>query len=125
MTRPASPRKRTSGSAAQKATRRTGSQQPAKASADRDGRARNHVSPLQIAQSAIEALTAITGREPDTTSALERTDEGWLVRVEVVELPRIPDSTSVMATYEVEVTSDGELVSYRRVGRYYRNQAGD
>jgi hypothetical protein len=48
-----------------------------------------------------------------------------VLQVEVVEVARIPDSTSVMATYEVQASDDGELLSYRRVRRYYRNQAGD
>jgi hypothetical protein len=82
-------------------------------------------SPLQIARKALRELSEITGREADTTSGLQRTDDGWVLQVEVVEVARIPDSTSVMATYEVQASDDGELLSYRRVRRYYRNQAGD
>lgn len=82
-------------------------------------------SPIEIARAAAQQLCELTGREPDTTSGLQRTDNGWLVHVEVVEVARIPDSTSVMASYEVEVDTDGALISYRRARRYYRNQAGD
>lgn len=86
-----------------------------------DGR----LSPARIARAAAEQLTEISGAEPDSVSGLERTDDGWLVRVEVVEVRRIPDSTSVMASYEVLVDENGELRSYRRGHRYYRNQAGE
>jgi hypothetical protein len=82
-------------------------------------------SPVQIARAAAEQLTEISGMAADSISGLERTDDGWLVRVEVVEVARIPDSTSVMASYHVMVDADGTLQSYRREHRYYRNQAGE
>jgi hypothetical protein len=81
--------------------------------------------PVTIARLAVEQLSEITGRQPDTISGLERTDDGWLLKIEVVELERIPDSTSLMATYEMELDERGQMRSYRRLNRYYRNQAGD
>ena len=43
----------------------------------------------------------------------------------MLELSRIPNTTDVLATYEVEVDSDGELMEYRRVHRYVRGVPGD
>jgi len=83
------------------------------------------LSPAQLARSAAEQLAEIAGAEADSISGLERTEDGWLVQVEVVEVPRIPDSTSVLASYQVVVDDNGELQSYHRAHRYYRNQAGD
>jgi hypothetical protein len=83
------------------------------------------LSPVQIARSAAEQLAEIAGAEADSISGLERTEDGWLVQVEVVEVQRIPDSTSVLASYQVVVDDSGELQSYHRAHRYYRNQAGD
>jgi hypothetical protein len=80
---------------------------------------------VQIAHAAVEQLSEITGRQPDTVSGLERTENGWTVRIEVVELERVPDSTSVMASYEMEVDDKGMMRSYRRLSRYHRNQAGE
>jgi len=82
-------------------------------------------SPAQIARAAAQQLTEIMGVQPSSISGLERVESGWLVQVEVVELARIPDSTSVMASYHVVVDDEGSLQSYRRERRYYRNQAGD
>jgi hypothetical protein len=99
-------------------------------SADRAARSKSdgadrRPSPARIARIAAEQLAEIAGVDPDSISGLERTEDGWLVHIEVVEVPRIPDSTSVMASYQVAVDEDGELQSYRREHRYYRNQAGD
>ena len=86
---------------------------------------RSSLTPVQIARAGAQQLSELTGRTADTVSGMERTDNGWVVQVEVVELERIPDSTSVMASYEVELDADGGMLSYRRSRRYYRNQAGD
>jgi len=48
---------------------------------------------------------------------------GWKIGLEVLEVSRVPASTDVLATYEVTVDNDGDLVSYSRTRRYYRSQA--
>ena len=68
-------------------------------------------------------LTEMTGRECESVSCLSRTADGWLVKLEIVELERIPQSTDILATYQVQLDSEGELIGYERVARYYRNQA--
>ncbi|URM92449.1 gas vesicle protein [Streptomyces sp. MRC013] len=72
---------------------------------------------------ACEQLAQLTGREPESVSSFHRTDDGWRLTVEVVELSRIPDTTSLLASYEVELDQDGGLTGYRRVRRYERGRA--
>ena len=69
-----------------------------------------------------EHLMDLLGREPEAVSGLSLGPNGWKVRLEAVEMPRVPSSTDVMATYEVELDDEGELVGYHRVSRYFRNQ---
>jgi gas vesicle protein GvpO len=70
-----------------------------------------------------DELRELRGGEPDSVSAVTRTDEGWRVGLEVVEVQRVPESTDVLATYEVELTDEGALVSFGRTRRYYRSEA--
>jgi hypothetical protein len=42
------------------------------------------------------------------------------VQVEVVEVHRIPNTTDVLALYEVQADERGSLLGYRRVKRYAR-----
>jgi hypothetical protein len=72
---------------------------------------------------ALPQLEQLTGREPEGVLGFRRDDEGWLVTVEVVELPRVPSSTDVLATYDVVVDDDGDVREYRRTGRYIRGRA--
>ena len=78
-----------------------------------------------MVQSAKEQLAGLLAREPDSVSGLERTEDGWLVTLEVVEVSRIPSSTDVLASYELTLDEDHNLVRYRRGRRYYRAQAND
>ncbi|MFD3533766.1 gas vesicle protein [Streptomyces sp. NPDC058664] len=71
-------------------------------------------------RSAAEQLSQLLGRAPDSVSSLRPTEDGWEAQVEVVELERIPDTTSVMASYKVALDEEGELISYERTRRYNR-----
>jgi hypothetical protein len=81
--------------------------------------------PLSIASAAARQLLELTGKEPEGVTGLERTDDGWTVRVEVLELRRIPETTDVLALYEVDVDSDGDMTGYHRVRRYTRGVPGE
>jgi hypothetical protein len=70
----------------------------------------------------MDQLSDFTNRSVDYVSGLERGDDGWHVRIEVVELERIPDSTSVIASYEALVDDEGNLLKYERTRRYVRSQ---
>ncbi len=76
-----------------------------------------------VAAEASRQLLQLTGRAAEGVTGLERTDDGWKVQVEVVEVRRIPDTTDVLAVYEIDVDSDGDLEGYRRLRRYTRGVA--
>jgi hypothetical protein len=73
-------------------------------------------------EQAREQLETILSRSIESVSGVERMRDGWLISLEVVELSRIPESTDVLATYELELDNDRNLVRYARVRRYYRSQ---
>jgi hypothetical protein len=75
------------------------------------------------ARSAVRQVWELTGEEPEGVVSLERGEEGWSVGVEVVEIHRIPDTTDVLALYQVTVDDRGDLVSYRRGKRYSRGRS--
>jgi hypothetical protein len=75
-------------------------------------------------QKAKAYLRELTGREAESVSALARGGRGgWQLVLEAVELERVPQSTDVLGSYEVELDERGELLRCERVQRYYRNQA--
>jgi hypothetical protein len=77
----------------------------------------------EAAERACQSLRNLINHRTEGVSAVSRTDDGWHVDVDVLELPRIPDTTSLLATYEVDIDEGGSLLQYRRVRRYRRGQA--
>jgi hypothetical protein len=77
----------------------------------------------RIVDRAREQLGELHGAEAESVSAVRRTADGWRVGLEVVEVHRVPESTDVLATYEVEVDDDGQLLTFERTRRYYRSEA--
>ncbi|CAL9623572.1 MULTISPECIES: gas vesicle protein GvpO [Streptomyces] len=85
--------------------------------------ARKRPSPMEVLRQARGQLAELTGMEAESVSSFEQTEEGWALEVEVLELERVPDTMSLMASYQVELDSDGQLTGYRRVRRYERGRS--
>jgi hypothetical protein len=81
-------------------------------------------SAMTVAAGAARQLLELTGKAAEGVTGLERTDEGWKVEVEVVEVRRIPDTTDMLALYELTVDEDGDLEGYKRLRRYSRGSTG-
>jgi len=73
-----------------------------------------------VVRGALEQFEGLTQLEPVAITGVRREDDGWSVLVDVVELERIPTTTSVMATYRVDIDSNGELTGYERLRRFTR-----
>ncbi len=78
---------------------------------------------VEVVRRAREQLQALQGRDAESVSMLARTAEGWTVTLEVVELRRVPDSTDVLASYELLLDEDKNVIRFTRGRRYYRSQA--
>ncbi len=81
--------------------------------------------PAELIELAKEQLRTLTGYGIDSVSGFAKADGGWHLAVTVVELHRIPAATDVLASYEVDLDEAGDIVSYHRGRRYFRDQVGD
>jgi Gas vesicle synthesis protein GvpO len=77
---------------------------------------------MEAARLAAENVLQLTGRCPENVVSVVREDDGWQVGVEVMELHRIPETTDIMAVYEVILDANGDLVRCERGQRYHRAQ---
>ncbi|MEW2614663.1 gas vesicle protein [Streptomyces sp. NPDC047880] len=85
--------------------------------------AKSRPSPMEVLREARGQLAELTGMEAESVSSFEQTEEGWALEVEVLELERVPDTMSLMASYQVELDVEGQLTGYRRVRRYERGRS--
>ncbi|MFH9059987.1 gas vesicle protein [Streptomyces coeruleorubidus] len=88
-----------------------------------DNAADDRPSPMEVLRQARGQLAELTGMTAESVSSFEQTDQGWALEVEVLELERVPDTMSLMASYQVELDAQGQLTGYRRVRRYERGRS--
>ena len=87
---------------------------------------RKNLSPPELVGRAREQVEELFGKPVETVSGFGRPEDnggGWTVTLELLELPRIPDTTSLLGTYEATLDADGNLLEAHRVRRYPRNQS--
>jgi gas vesicle protein GvpO len=87
---------------------------------------KKNLSPLEAVGRAREQVEELFGKPVEAVSGFGRPEDdggGWTVTLELLELPRIPDTTSLLGTYEATLDADGNLLDARRVRRYPRNQS--
>ncbi|WP_433288302.1 gas vesicle protein [Pseudonocardia sp. CA-142604] len=97
----------------------------ARPAAERNGHEERDEKPIPAsvaARLATKNVVEFTGRDLENVVAIERRDGDWYVDVEVVESHRIPDTTDILAIYQVRLDGSGDLLSYNRTRRYSRGQ---
>ncbi|HJU37579.1 MAG TPA: gas vesicle protein [Gaiellaceae bacterium] len=83
------------------------------------------LSPPELVGRAREQVEELFGKPVEAVSGFGHPEDnggGWTVTLELLELSRIPDTTSLLGTYEATLDADGNLLDARRVRRYPRNQ---
>jgi hypothetical protein len=75
---------------------------------------------VSAVRGALEQFAGLTRLEPVGATGVRREEHGWSVLVDVVEVERVPSTTSVMATYRVDIDGSGELTGYERLRRFNR-----
>jgi hypothetical protein len=79
----------------------------------------------KVGELVLDTLEELVGCPAEGITGVAKDGDHWTVTAEVLELGRIPETTDVMASYEVTVDTTGEVVGYRRTRRYLRAQVED
>jgi hypothetical protein len=84
------------------------------------------VRPRELLDTAMQEAADLTGKPVEGVCGLERDgDEAWIVTVEVLELERVPNTMDILASYEIRLSDDGEVLGFHRRGRYHRAAEDD
>jgi hypothetical protein len=88
------------------------------------------LSPPEVVGRARRQMEELFGKPVESVSGFGHPEDdgngngdGWTVTLELLELPRIPDTTSLLGTYEATLDANGNLLDAHRVRRYPRNQS--
>jgi hypothetical protein len=89
------------------------------AGANEDGR----LSAIELSQAALTTVQELTGYRPEAVTGLRWNGEYWEVKVDVLELARVPNTTDMLASYVVQLDNEGSLRGYERVSRFQRGHS--
>jgi hypothetical protein len=78
-----------------------------------------------LSEHVLQEMTALVGCPAEGITGMRQEDGAWVMTVEVLEMARIPESADVLATYDVQVDGQGQVVEFRRRRRYLRGQTDD
>lgn len=86
---------------------------------------KKNLTPPEVVGRARQQIEDLFGKPVEAVSGFGRPEDnggGWAVTLELLELSRIPDTTSLLGTYEATLDGQGNLLDAHRVRRYPRNQ---
>ena len=87
------------------------------------GNDRAALSAQELTEAALSTIADLTSYQPEAVTGLEWDGQSWHASVDVLELERIPNTTDVLATYDVRLDDEGTLLGYKRKRRFIRGQA--
>ncbi|HET9128353.1 MAG TPA: gas vesicle protein [Propionibacteriaceae bacterium] len=79
----------------------------------------------RVGEHALAEVADLVGCPAEGVTGIRGTDDGWIATIEVLEVGRVPETTDVLASYEVTVDRDGDVTEFHRVRRYLRGQVDD
>jgi len=83
------------------------------------------VSAGSAAKRARAEFTELTQTPVERVTGVQRSESGWIVTLEGLELRRIPETMDVLGIYQVELSASGQVKGWTRVARCYRSQVED
>lgn len=69
---------------------------------------------INLGQQAKSQMAEVTGLKPVTVTGISKENGGWRVRVEMLEMSRIPTATDVLGCYDVLLAEDGSMQRFDR-----------
>jgi Gas vesicle synthesis protein GvpO len=100
-------------------------EEPEGAGDERSERPRASGDAGEVVRRAQDELERIVGEKPERVIGFAHSDGHWSVTLEVVDMRRVPDSTDVLAIYELVFDDERNLVSLAQQRRYRRSQVED
>lgn len=70
-----------------------------------------------------EMIKDLTGVEVDAVSLCQKNGDDWIVEADVVESAARMGDDDLLTAYRLDISGEGELISFRRIGRHKRTDA--
>ncbi|MEK6758197.1 MAG: gas vesicle protein GvpO [Deltaproteobacteria bacterium] len=78
---------------------------------------------MGLIEKAKNDISKMIGLEPSSVVKTTKIDGGWQIAIEMVEKRSIPDGMDLLATYEVKLDEQGNILEFNRKGMRKRMEA--
>lgn len=68
----------------------------------------------EVINAAKEQLHSILALDVANVIAASKTNDGWNVKIDLIERKAIPDTQDLLGTYDIILDEEGNIVSYER-----------
>ncbi len=68
----------------------------------------------EIAETAMSTVAALTKLKPAGVVGLAKSEDKWIVKIELVEKESIPSALDILGLYEAIVDEEGNILEFRR-----------
>ena len=68
----------------------------------------------EVTRVAEKELAGLTKLEPSGVKGVSKDEEGWHVKVEMIEKKSIPDGMDLLGLYEVTLDEEGNVLKFER-----------
>ena len=70
---------------------------------------------IQLVNKLVADFPPLLNLKPSSVVAISRSEDGWVVSIEMIEKKSIPDSMDVLGCYEVSLDASGNIRDFSRV----------
>ena len=69
----------------------------------------------ELVNKLVADFPAMINLQASSVVAISRSEDGWVVSIEMIEKKSIPDSMDILGCYEVSLDGDGEIRDFSRL----------
>ena len=70
---------------------------------------------IQVVNKLVAEFPSLINLKPSSVMGISRSEDGWIVTIEMIEKKSIPDSMDVLGCYEVSLDGSGNIRDFSRV----------
>ena len=73
-----------------------------------------------IQKNLLSAAKELLKKEPESISAIEKSEKGWKAQIEVLERKAVPDKFDMLKVFEFALDADGKVLGFKLIKRMLR-----
>ena len=73
-----------------------------------------------IQKKLLPAIKELLNKEPESISAIKKSEKGWEIQVEVLERKAIPDKFDLLKIFEFNLNENGKILGFKQLRKIQR-----